>query len=352
MSSSLTDLFAQIIDSERRAHERKTYLQEVRNKVRQKEADILQLKQEKEVLRKELEVKIAELNKVDVNLILVNNRKEILTNQKSQLQKERQDFEDQLENLEEELFHVNERFCSDVETFVTEYGLLGNGADIRRDEALRQIEGLSAEKNQLHQEIRDYEERMESLRILRDKETDLMDLLQITKAKNSELCEKVAEEKRKLLQQEEEKQSIQLLPTTDADFIRLQTELDSVKEEDLEAKCHHLQQQVQSLQQQLWQRKVKDKHKYQSSVKHHQTQTSRQTASNLNEDLKVSTSNRMCVSSFTATTGANQTQNEAVDELKVDNLEDIFDDDLNLNLPQQNDTKPVKKQHIFRKGHS
>ncbi|XP_069139525.1 coiled-coil domain-containing protein 172-like isoform X3 [Argopecten irradians] len=324
MSSSLTDLFAQIIDSERRAHERKTYLQEVRNKVRQKEADILQLKQEKEVLRKELEVKIAELNKVDVNLILVNNRKEILTNQKSQLQKERQDFEDQLENLEEELFHVNERFCSDVETFVTEYGLLGNGADIRRDEALRQIEGLSAEKNQLHQEIRDYEERMESLRILRDKETDLMDLLQITKAKNSELCEKVAEEKRKLLQQEEEKQSIQLLPTTDADFIRLQTELDSVKEEDLEAKCHHLQQQVQSLQQQLWQRK--------------------------NEDLKVSTSNRMCVSSFTATTGANQTQNEAVDELKVDNLEDIFDDDLNLNLPQQNDTKPVKKQHIFRKG--
>ncbi|XP_033756524.1 protein Hook homolog 3-like [Pecten maximus] len=364
MSSSLNDLFEQIINSERRTHERKSYLQEVKNKIRQKDADIIQLKQEKEVLRKELDVKVAELNKVEVYLTLINNKKEILLNQKSQFQKERQGLENQLEHLEEELFSLNEKFCSDVETFVTEFGLLGNGADQRREEALRQLAELSEEKSKLQQDIQDYEERMKSLRELRDRETCLMDLLQDTKSQHLELCEKVAEEKLKLVKQEEEKQKIQLLPTTDVEFIRLQTELDSAKEEDLEGTCHRLQQQVQNLQQQLWQRKVKDRHqqKHQSPNQtyipsnHQQTArqhpTSQTKATHQNEDVPiVSTSNRICVSNFTkASSGTDQPEDVVIEELKVDNLDDIFDDEL-VHLPQQNNIPPVKKQ-IFRKGHS
>ncbi|OWF40189.1 coiled-coil domain-containing protein 172-like isoform X2 [Mizuhopecten yessoensis] len=368
MSSSLNDLFAQIIDSERRAQERKNHLQEVKSQIRQKEADIIHLKHEREALLKEQEIKVAHLNQEEVNLMLINNKKEILMNQRSQFQKERKDQESQLECLEEELFTLNERFCSNVETFVTEFGLLGNGGDIRREEALQQLADLAKEKNKLQQDIQVYEERMDSLGKLRDKEKSLMDSLLTTKGKHLELCEKLAEEKRKLKKQEDEKHKIQLLPTTDSEFVRLQNELDSLKEEDLEGACHRLQQQVQTLQQQLWQKKVQDRHQqkkqqqprqqqicktFQQPAKQHQVPPTTKTSTQDEDVPSVSTSNRVCVSNFTFKTssaGTDQSKRAVVEDLEVGNLDEIFDDDL-MNLSEQN-MQPVERHQIFRKGHS
>ncbi|XP_060073005.1 coiled-coil domain-containing protein 172-like [Ylistrum balloti] len=367
MSSSLNDLFSQIIDSERRAQERKSYLQEVKSKIRQKEADIIKLKQEKDELQEELKVKVTDLNHEEINLMMINNKKEVLMSQKSQFQRERKELESQLEHLEEEQLNLNETFCQDVEKFVTEFGLLGNGANLRREEALRKVAELSGEKDKLQQDIQNYEERVESLRKLKDKEDYLMDLLQTTKSQHLELCEKVAEEKRKLAKQEEEKQKIQLLPTTDAEFIRLQKEIDSVKDEDLERTCHLLQQQVQALQQQLWQRKIKNRHqqkqqqqqqtKYQQKNTSQATKVSSQLYTHLrqNEDaLGVSTRNRICKSNFTTDTSVESYQSETskpvLEDLSLDNLEEIFDDNL-MNLPEQ-DIQPAPKHQIFRKGYS
>ncbi|CAG2257219.1 unnamed protein product [Mytilus edulis] len=113
----------------------------------------------------------------------------------------------------------------------------------------------------------------------------------------------------------EDKENLLSCPITTPEFVKLQHQLDTLKNENLEEKCNDLQKEMCRLQQLCWQRQLKERQK-QQDVKR---QTRRQEQKN-----SVAVSNRVQLSNFSSD-GNNSEQIE--DDTNME-LQDLFTEDL------------------------
>ncbi|XP_013383179.1 coiled-coil domain-containing protein 172 isoform X2 [Lingula anatina] len=217
MAAALDDLFGQILISEQKAQERKSQLNEVKTNIAHS--------------RKKIEESEDEIHSLQLQLSA--KRK-----------------------LQENIAHLQSEFCSKVWEFGQEYDLVGDGRQKREKIAREEFQELKKKEHKITKELacfRAHQENVDKLEM--DKKTSKVELQKLEQQLKLIVEDELVQMK-KLKELEKDRNLIYQLPQTDSEFKWLHAELESAREDKLECLCNALQQELQELQQQQWQRQL------------------------------------------------------------------------------------------------
>ncbi|XP_067657411.1 coiled-coil domain-containing protein 172-like [Haliotis asinina] len=323
MTTTLHDLFDKIIHSERKAQEKKNYLQEVKSKLSSLETELEESEDEHKRLKGQLLLKVQHWKQEELKLSFLTSRQAILLEQRQALDAESDHVKSQLKELQTELLNAMSEFSKEVSLFSEDYDLLSSGLARREKEAREQANQLEQPLQQLTEELKKYEERKTAGQSLKEELQQANNNLEETKVQFAELEQEIRAAQELVEGLEKEKSHVAGIPLNGEDFKVLHKELEGLHSAHLEAKCTSLQTELNGLQQQLRLKAVQQQehkqHQQQRPPQHDEDTFKPQPQDTIPES---STSNRFCVSNFSHIVKEN--------EVGVELKEGDFDDDMIL----------------------
>ncbi|XP_046572559.1 golgin IMH1-like [Haliotis rubra] len=359
MTTTLHDLFDQIIHSERKAQEKKNYLQEVKSKLSSLETELEESEDEHKRLKGRLLLKVQHWKQEELKLSFLTSRQAILLEQRQALEVESDHVKSQLKELQTELLNTMSEFSTEVSLFGEDYDLLSSGSARREKEAREQADQLELPLQQLtegKEYVKIYKNSFITLfsndssnshkwevrtagQSLEEELHQAKNNLEETKVQLAELEQEIRAAQELVEGLEKEKSHVAGLPLNGEEFKVLHKELEGLHSAHLEAKCMSLQTELNGLQQQLRLKAVQQQRKqHQHQHPQHNEDTFKpQPQESIPES---STSNRLCVSNFSHLVKEN--------EVGVELKEEDFDDDMTLpdlvtNTPPAEDIRQSPK---------
>ncbi|XP_046379083.2 girdin-like [Haliotis rufescens] len=324
MTATLHDLFDQIIHSERKAREKKNYLQEVKLKLSSLEEELEESKDEHKRLKGQLLLKVQHWKQEELKRSFLTSRQAILLEQRQALEAESDHVRAQLKELQTELLNAMSGFSTEASLFSEDYDLLSSGSARREKEARERAEQLEEPVHELTKELEKYEVRKSAAQTLEEELHHANHILEQTKVQLAELEQKISAAQELVEELKTEKSQVAGLPLNGEEFKVIHQELEGLQSTQLEAKCMSLQTELSGLQQQL---RLKAVQQQQQQTQHEQQRRQQ----HYNDAYKPqpqdaippsSTSNRLCVSNFSHIVKEN--------EVSVELKEEDFDDDMTL----------------------
>ncbi|XP_062575263.1 moesin/ezrin/radixin homolog 1-like [Saccostrea cucullata] len=304
MTTSLDDLFNQIIHSELHAQQKKKYHHDLKCRIQSTLARKDGLQKKHKELQRELICKTNLLIQEEVNLKCLDHREQILRDEKAALETEKQRVQKCLIDTQHRKSEALEGFCRGVRGFIQGYGLQSGGHQRRKEEHQKVLEEAKQTAISLRAELDVMKERHRSLEEMEkqlNNEQQRHQNLQKTK-------EDLDGELKKLKDQTDiltaRKTELNMVPHTDPEFLSLSKDLEIANGERLEEKCMALQQELQRLQQILWQKQVRERKRLVASSQQHPQQRSVAASQQQPPKEKLirteleTNSNRMTVSNF------------------------------------------------------
>ncbi|XP_061184300.1 uncharacterized protein LOC133192305 [Saccostrea echinata] len=259
MTTSLDDLFNQIIHSELHAQQKKKYHHDLKCRIQSTLARKDGLQKKYKELQRELICKTNLLIQEEVNLKCLDHRENILRDEKASLETEKERIQKCLTDMQFRKTEALEGFCRGVRGFIQDYGLQSGGHQRRKEEHKKALEEAKQTEINLRAELEVIEERHKTLEGIEkqlNNERQSHQNLQKTK-------EDLDDELKKLHEQTDiltaKKTELNMVPHTDPEFLSLSKDLEIANGERLEEKCMALQQELQRLQQILWQKQVRER---------------------------------------------------------------------------------------------
>ncbi|XP_022345431.2 coiled-coil domain-containing protein 172-like [Crassostrea virginica] len=259
MTTSLDDLFNQIIHSELHAQQKKKYLQDLRCRVQATLSRTEELHKKHAKLKEELIFKTNVLIGEEVNLNSEEKKEQILQEKTSALEAEKQHVGNRMAELQSQRERAREEFCRSMREFIQDYGIQSDGHLRRKEEQRKTMEEVRRNEGTLKTELEIISERnkvVEDLRKQLANEQQKVHSLQRTK-------EELDLELRNLREQTDilngKKSDLNQVPYRDPEFLSLNKELETLGDQSLENECSALQQELQRLQQIWWQRQIKER---------------------------------------------------------------------------------------------
>ncbi|KAK6185867.1 hypothetical protein SNE40_008010 [Patella caerulea] len=248
MTSTLNELFDQIIHSERRAQERKNRLLEVKRKIQKCQEKLLATKEERESQRGRQVLKVQQLNEEELRLKWLTSQEIILTEQKQVVLKEKIDMEEKMETAIKHSDEFLNEFGKDVNDFMRDYDLLDKNTSIHDVTLKDELEVLLAKERELSADIEEYEAHIREINRLTDEKEVLENTVLSLLQEQTEKDQQLSEEKDSLNNLEREKKLLSDYPHTNSEFCRLRSDLNNLMSHSLEAESQKLQQEVNTLQ--------------------------------------------------------------------------------------------------------
>nr|XP_022345431.1 vicilin-like seed storage protein At2g18540 [Crassostrea virginica] len=259
MTTSLDDLFNQIIHSELHAQQKKKYLQDLRCRVQATLSRTEELRKKHAKLKEELIFKTNVLIGEEVNLNSEEKKEQILQEKTSALEAEKRHVGNRMAELQSQRERAREEFCRSMREFIQDYGIQSDGHLRRKEEQRKTMEEVRRNEGTLKTELEIIFERnkvVEDLRKQLANEQQKVHSLQRTK-------EELNLELRNLREQTDilngKKSDLNQVPYRDPEFLSLNKELETLGDQSLENECSALQQELQRLQQIWWQRQIKER---------------------------------------------------------------------------------------------
>ncbi|XP_038071209.1 coiled-coil domain-containing protein 172-like [Patiria miniata] len=253
---SLNDLFVQILQSEQKAKERKTLLNEVKNEIGKVKEQIKDVQEERISTQGQLVVKTQHQTDAELSVVWLRHREVILRNQLAQVARERDASAQELKSVEAIQTEDQGDFIQEIAGFNQTHGLCGAGKKERESEARQQFRELRKQEESLLIELSDYRQTKTKTRKLQEDkkvlESEVKHLQDSLQGLHKQLDKKGAITK----QLERVKSEVASKPQNDAEFLRLRSKLEVCHDEGLEAMCQALQQEVDRLQRQRWQQQL------------------------------------------------------------------------------------------------
>ncbi|CAC5404964.1 unnamed protein product [Mytilus coruscus] len=250
------------------------------------------------------------MNEDEIACKILQNKQKTLSEQLDILRQEFEELRNEMDELLSKKNNGTNMFCSEVEEFAIDYSLVSNGQSIREREARQEIVNLKEKHNCIRQDSQVYDEKRKVVSELNDQlkcfDEEKIKLENILHDLNCKLQDEIRLTK--------EKENLLSSPITTPEFVKLQQQLDTLKNENLEDKCNNLQKEMCRLQQLCWQKQLKDRQK-QQDVKR---QTRRQEQKN-----SVAVSNRVQLSNFSS----DGNSSEQVGDNTNKELQDLFTED-------------------------
>ncbi|ESO91089.1 hypothetical protein LOTGIDRAFT_233566 [Lottia gigantea] len=370
MTSTLNDLFDQIIHSERLAQERKSHLFEVKAKIQSCQEKLLTTKEEWESQRGRQVLKIKQLNEEELKLKWLTNRELILLEQKNSTIEERKEIDKQMEDVLKTYDENLQCFMNDISQTMVQYDLTGHGIENRELELQDELNQLDKQQQKLSVDVDEYDSHVKEIENLCEKKSNLGEILEELNTKKNEKSQELSDTLNSLSNLEKEKIRVSQIPQNDPEFCRLRSEVNYHMNNELEEQYQKLQQEVSELQHALRhkqihkQKKLKPERKQSSfydKFEKNSTDTDtrcsqissssqskrlsfllqdvpQETQNNI-ESANCETSNRLCITSFPNSTTNTISQNEKLGEI----LNHDFDKDpSNLNTNQQRSSRSSK----------
>jgi len=267
MSSSLEDLFVQVLKSEQKAQERKNVLIEVKNQVAEYKQKVEHARNEKQKLNGQLVIKVQQWNNEQQDLHWMTNREKISQSQQEELIQKRHQLTGQLADIEGELDKEREAFFKKSREFSRFYDLLSWKTGSRRSKVIDEIAELKETQKKLKLDVDKAMKENEEVLNLEKKKTDLSKSLDEKKRQLKDLQEKRDRIANRLNAAIVEKKRVADIPQTDEEHRRIHSEIESCRENGMEAICHSLRRELEELRRHKWQRDMQQrqqaqKHKY------------------------------------------------------------------------------------------
>ncbi|XP_048744520.1 golgin subfamily A member 6-like protein 7 [Ostrea edulis] len=301
--TSLDDLFNQIIHSELHAQQKKKYLHDLKCRIQSTLARKDRLQKKHIELKRELILKTNLLIQEEVNLKCEENKEKILQEEKTSLEGKKQRVQKDLTDLQFRKLEMVERFCVGVRGFTWDYGLQSGGQQRRQEELRKAVEEVKQTEQDLRKEVDDINKRREMLAemdVQRGKEQQTLHSLQKNNEELDQELRKVTDATEALISRKSE---LNTVPHNDPEFLSLSKELEAVNGEHLEEKCVALQQELQRLQQILWQKQLKERKRpvappvqvKEKRMRSEELSTNRMTVSNFNSGESTRSQQDDCV---------------------------------------------------------
>ncbi|KAL3864274.1 hypothetical protein ACJMK2_005971, partial [Sinanodonta woodiana] len=151
-TETLDDLFEQIIQTERRAQERKNFLQDIRNKLQLEQKGLTEKYEEGRSLQGQIDELVQKLIEEETKLKWFSNKEKILEEQLHKLAKEKECIQQQLHNEEDKAVRDTMNICNDLSEFIANYGLISNGSHYREELARKHLDELKKQEDTLSNE--------------------------------------------------------------------------------------------------------------------------------------------------------------------------------------------------------
>ncbi|XP_050398814.1 coiled-coil domain-containing protein 172 isoform X2 [Patella vulgata] len=248
MTSTLDELFDQIIHSERRAQERKNRLLEVKRKIQKCQEKLLATKEERESQRGRQVLKVQQLNEEELRLKWLTSQEIILTEQKQIVLEEKMDLEKKMETAIEHSDEILNEFGKNVNEFMKDFDLTDKDTSIRDVTLKDELEGLLVKETELSADIDEYEAHIREINRLTDEKEIIENTVLSLVQEQTEKDQLLSEEKDSLSNLEREKKLLSDYPHTNSEFCRLRSDLNHLISHSLEAESQKLQQEVNTLQ--------------------------------------------------------------------------------------------------------
>ncbi|KAK3590184.1 hypothetical protein CHS0354_041240 [Potamilus streckersoni] len=265
-TETLDDLFEQIIQTERRAQERKNFLQEIRYKLQVEQKGLTEKYEEGRTLREQIDELVQKLIEEETKLKWFAKKEKILEEQRHELAKEIEFLQEQLHNEEEKAMREMTSICNDLSEFIADYGLISNGSHFREELARKHLDELKKQEDTLSNDVQKYITCQTHADKLREEKLALTEKLHTLKDEVNEGLSELEREREATRTAEKQRDTVADIQS-DKQFASLQSELTEAKSKRLEERCNELQEELQQLQQQMWKRQVSS---WQSHVTGHQ----------------------------------------------------------------------------------
>ncbi|XP_033632560.1 coiled-coil domain-containing protein 172-like [Asterias rubens] len=253
---SLNDLFVQILHSEQKAKERKTLLNEVKNEINEFHERIKELQEECTTSQGQLVVKIHHQTEAELSLSWLQHRENILKDQLTQVMENRDASAVKLESLEAVQTKKYENFIQEISDFNQTHDLCGQGTEHRETKARQRLCELKQQESCLLAELSDHRDAEIRRNLQTSQKMKLLALRKKLQNTSEELHMDLEEQSvvtKKLI---EVKSKVAAQPQVDPEYLRMRKELEACHDEGLEGMCHALQQEVDRLQREHWQRQL------------------------------------------------------------------------------------------------
>ncbi|XP_064603172.1 uncharacterized protein LOC135468706 isoform X2 [Liolophura sinensis] len=202
-------------------------------------------------------MKTRQLNSEELNLKWLGTREVILRTQSQKFLSDMKLLENQLLEAQDHLQEEYEGFCAQTREFTKGYSLVENGQEMRKGKANRQLAMVMDEKKALENDLQTYKKMKAKVVLMEEQKEAVRARLNLLLAEEKDLQGKVKVEKQKVDSVVQEKKRVSEIPQTGPEFTRLHKELETLKTQNYEKDCQELQQELQKLQQCLWQKQVK-----------------------------------------------------------------------------------------------
>ncbi|CAH1783857.1 unnamed protein product [Owenia fusiformis] len=261
MSDNLDTLFEQILHSEQRAQAKKTFLNEIKQKILKYQDQIEGTIDEKTSLKGHISVKLQQLKQSEVQLHCVETRQKILHQQLQKLKDQLHHAQTELQNKVSDVDAELDAFCTSADIFTQDFDLMGEGRKSREKEGKQLLEQLQGEQTALETELSSFLSHQAAIEELEKNRSEAKLRCKNTLAVVKNCDEQIQKELQKFATLEEEKERVSQIPKTDPEFLKLSVELEMLKDDSLEGLCQALKQQLQQLKQQQWQQQLHQQHK-------------------------------------------------------------------------------------------
>ncbi|XP_071947741.1 uncharacterized protein [Antedon mediterranea] len=256
---SLSELFVQILESEQKAEERKHVLNEIKNEIGNTRGKLGKVQEQKLSLQGQQLIKTKKLSEEELNLKLYTIRENVLKEQLCELQVINKERLKDLSIVREQQEYEKKIFHEELEKFSKEYDMQGNGVMERQGQAQVEVDGLKEQESLLNKEMSEYREHTKTLNKLTDEKESMIKEINELEMKWKDLDEEVQKEEEKIKKLEKEKKELASKSHTCSEFKRLQNELETCQDDNLESVCAALQLELDQLQRNLWQKQLQNR---------------------------------------------------------------------------------------------
>ncbi|XP_062987644.1 coiled-coil domain-containing protein 172 [Elgaria multicarinata webbii] len=253
---SLDSLFQQILLTEQKAEEKRRLMHQVKEKITLAHEKAKQLTEQLDKTKRKLEVEIQLLYEKLFNVEILKKREESLEKQKAELLNQRSILLETVMETKRKIAIENEKFLKEITDFNNEHGLTSNRELLIKKRVKTEICELEGKEHVLRNAIETMEHENAQLKMFQLQKNELKQDLFTLQRKLKDFEEEIREAKYITKHLETEKIKISEKPQTDLECVRLKTELESYKEDEMENACEALQTEIEFLQMKLLQKNL------------------------------------------------------------------------------------------------
>ncbi|XP_069468314.1 coiled-coil domain-containing protein 172 [Ambystoma mexicanum] len=254
VTMSLDSLFQQILYTEQQAQEKRRLMHEVKLATKSYHEKIKAVTEELSEARVELDLKVQDLSEKLFHQRLLKKRQEVLEEQRDHLEKERKELLTVLEDLEKATTKEQNQFMKELCDFNNEYALTNDREHLLKKQAQSETSELEVAASALRNEMERMEHEHGHLNALQMQKDSLKAELVEHQLKLNDIEDELNKAIMTTKYLEEERVKVSQKPQSDPECLRLKSELEIFKDEDLDQVHEALRAEVEFLQMKLSQK--------------------------------------------------------------------------------------------------